>query len=91
MSWVEVPDGVKMPSTTTYERAIKRQRSNFRSYSEGSRSADTPRMKYEQAMSDYSRETKRIARVNKFRTKRGLRPLSSPARPKKASFGLKGG
>lgn len=91
MSWVEVPDGVKMPETTTYKRAVKRQRTKFDSYWKVSRSEETPKQKYNSAMSDYHREQKRLARVNKFRSKRGLRPLAMPSRPKKSSFGMSGG
>lgn len=32
MSWVEVPDGVKMPETTTYRRWRKRNEAKFRSW-----------------------------------------------------------
>lgn len=91
MSWVEVPDGVKMPTTTTYERAVKRQRAKFDEYWKGSHTERTSQQKFNDAMSDYNRETKRLTRVNKFRSKRGLKPLAMPKRPKKASFGLKGG
>lgn len=91
MSWVEVPDGVKMPETTTYKRAVKQQRARFNEYWESSHSERTSRQKFSDAMGDYDRETKRLTRVNKFRSKRGLKPLAMPKRPIKASFGLKGG
>lgn len=91
MSWVEVPDGVKMPTTTTYERAVKRQRAKFDEYWKGSHTERTSQQKFNDAMSDYNRETKRLTRVNKFRSKRGLKPLAMPSRPKKSSFGMSGG
>lgn len=91
MSWIEVPDGVKMPETTTYKRAVKRQRAKFDSYWKASHTERTSQQKFNDAMSDYDRETKRLTRVNRFRSKRGLKPLAMPKRPKKASFGLKEG
>ena len=91
MSWVEVPDGVKMPETTTYKRAVKRQRAKFDSYWKANHTERTSQQKFNDAMSDYDRETKPLTRVNRFRSKRGLKPLAMPKRPKKASFGLKGG
>lgn len=91
MAWVEVPDGVKMPETTTYKRAVKRQRAKFDAYWKASHTERTSQQKFNDAMGDYDRETKRLARVNKFRSKRGLRPLAMPSRPKKSSFGMSGG
>lgn len=46
MSFVEVPDGVKMPETTTYKRAVKRQRARFNEYWESSHSERTSRQKF---------------------------------------------
>lgn len=92
MSWVEVPDGVKMPTTTTYERAIKRNRANFDAYWKASGgSSDSPQARYNVAMSNYYSEQKRMRRVNRFRQKHGRAPLAMPKRPTKASFGMKGG
>lgn len=91
MSWVEVPDGVKMPETTTYRRAVKRQRAKFDSYWGKNRSERTSRQKFNDAMGDYNRESKRLTRVNKFRSKRGLKPLAMPKRPTRSSFGMSGG
>lgn len=88
MSWVEVPDGVRMPTTSTYERWRKRQE---RFGKEHFIVKNTPQVKYNIAMANYHQERKRIERVNKFRSKHGRAPLSMPSRPKRASFGVKGG
>lgn len=92
MSWVEVPDGVKMPETTTYKRAVKRQRAKFDAYWKASSSGDIPdKLKRAHVIDDYHRESKRIARVNKFRAKRGLKPLAMPRKPSKSGTGHSGG
>lgn len=91
MSWVEVPDGVKMPETTTYRRAVRRQQAKFDAYWKTSHTERTSQQKFNDAMGAYDRETKRLTRVNKFRSKRGLKPLAMPKRPTRSSFGMSGG
>lgn len=88
MSWVEVPDDVKMPETTTYKRWKKRQN---RFAKEHFTVKNSSQEKYTIAMNNYYHEQKRMKRVNQFRQKHGRAPLAMPRRPKKASFGLKGG
>ena len=53
MPWVEVPDGVKMPETTTYKRAVKRQRAKFDSYWKANHTERASQQKFNDAMSDY--------------------------------------
>lgn len=92
MSWVEVPDGVKMPETTTYKRWKKRRDAQLKSWVDANKQADnSPEYKYNRAMQRYNAERKRLKRVNTFRQKHGKAPLAMPKRPEKASFGLKGG
>lgn len=92
MSWVEVPDGVKMPETTTYKRWKKRRDAQLKSWIDANKQADnSPEYKYNRAMQRYNAERKRLKRVNTFRQKHGKVPLAMPKRPEKASFGLKGG
>ena len=88
MSFVEVPSGTKMPTTSTYERWAKRKRAEAKAIMEAN---DSPSTKYNLAMRDYNQRVRHLQRVNKFRARRGLAPHSMPSRPTKASFGVKGG
>lgn len=92
MSWVEVPDGVKMPETTTYKRWKKRRDAQLKAWIDANKQADnSPEYKYNRAIQRYNAERERLKRVNAFRQKHGKVPLAMPKRPKQASFGLKRG
>lgn len=86
MSWLEVPAGVEMPTTTTYERAVKRRKAKFDAWYESQYIEPTPQEKYNLAMQNYWNTKEHNEKVNKRRAKRGLEPLPMPEKPNKRDY-----